>query len=99
SLPAGATYAFNPASVTISTDGGSATSTLYITNSATTPAGTTGFDATVNDGSNKSGSGAFTVSPKALTMNGLSVPASKVYNGTTGATVSGTPTLQSPEAF
>ena len=31
-------------------------------------------------------------------MSGLSVPASKVYDGTTTATVSGTPTLQSAEA-
>jgi hypothetical protein len=39
-----------------------------------------------------------TVTAKALTMSGLSVPASKVYNGTTTATVSGTAALQTAEA-
>ena len=33
------------------------------------------------------------VTPKALTMSGLTVPPSKVYDGTTTATVSGTPAL------
>ena len=32
-----------------------------------------------------------TITPKALTMSGLSVPSSKVYDGTTTATVSGSP--------
>jgi hypothetical protein len=39
-----------------------------------------------------------TITAKALTMTGLSVPASKIYDGTTAATVSGTPSLQSAEA-
>ena len=38
------------------------------------------------------------ITKKALTMSGLSVPASKVYSGTTAAVVSGSPgSLQSPE--
>ncbi len=37
------------------------------------------------------------ITPKALTMSGLSVPASKVYDGTTSASVSGTPALESAE--
>ena len=40
----------------------------------------------------------FAITPKALTMSGLTVPASKVYDGTRAATVSGTPTLQAAEA-
>ncbi|PWU13392.1 MAG: hypothetical protein C5B50_19475 [Verrucomicrobia bacterium] len=39
-----------------------------------------------------------TITPKALTMSGLSVPASKIYDATTTATVSGTPALQSAES-
>src|SRR5207249_585409 len=40
-----------------------------------------------------------TITAKALTMSGLSVPASKVYNGTTTAVVSGSPgSLQNAEA-
>ena len=38
------------------------------------------------------------VTPKPLTINGLSVATTKVYNNSTAATVSGTATLQSPEA-
>ncbi|MEI6601324.1 MAG: YDG domain-containing protein, partial [Comamonadaceae bacterium] len=38
------------------------------------------------------------ITAKALTETGMSVPASKVYNGTTVAVVSGTPVLQSTEA-
>ena len=41
---------------------------------------------------------AATITPKALTMTGLTVPASKVYDGTTTAVVSGTATLQGTEA-
>ncbi len=37
------------------------------------------------------------VAPKALTYSGLSAPASKVYDGTTAAVVSGTAALQTPE--
>ena len=40
---------------------------------------------------------AATITAKALTMSGLSVPASKIYNATTVAVVSGTPTLQAAE--
>ncbi|HEY6142719.1 MAG TPA: YDG domain-containing protein [Flavobacterium sp.] len=40
-----------------------------------------------------------TVAKKVLTMSGLTVPASKEYDGTTTAVVSGTPSLQAPEAF
>ena len=43
-------------------------------------------------------SGAGTITPKALTYSGLSVPASKVYDGTTTAVVSGTAALQAAEA-
>ena len=39
-----------------------------------------------------------TITPKALTMSGLSVAASKVYDGTTKATVSGSKTLATAEA-
>jgi len=39
-----------------------------------------------------------TISAKALTMSGLSVPSSKVYDGTTAASVSGTPALLTAEA-
>ena len=39
-----------------------------------------------------------TITPKALTYSGLSVPASKVYDGTTMAEVSGTAALQTAEA-
>ncbi len=40
-----------------------------------------------------------TIAGKALTMSGLSVPSSKVYDGTTTAAVSGSPgSLQAPEA-
>jgi hypothetical protein len=38
------------------------------------------------------------ITAKALTVSGLSVPASKVYDATTTATVSGTPALQAAEA-
>jgi len=38
------------------------------------------------------------ITAKALTMSGLSVPATKVYDGTTTATVSGTPALGTAEA-
>ena len=34
-----------------------------------------------------------TITPAQLSISGLSVPASKVYDGTTAATVSGTPTV------
>jgi hypothetical protein len=37
------------------------------------------------------------ITPKALTMGGLSVPSSRTYDGTTTASVSGTPTLQAAE--
>ena len=43
-------------------------------------------------------SGAGTITPKALTYSGLSVPASKVYDGTTTAEVSWTAALQAAEA-
>ncbi len=39
------------------------------------------------------------ISAKALTMSGLSVPASKVYDGNTSAVVSGSPVLLASEAF
>lgn len=39
---------------------------------------------------------AASILPKRLTMSGLMVPASKVYDGTTNAVVSGTAVLQSP---
>lgn len=39
-----------------------------------------------------------TITTKALTMSGLTVPASKIYDATTAAVVSGTPTLQTSEA-
>ena len=39
-----------------------------------------------------------TITIKALTMSGLSVPASKAYDGSTGAIVTGTPALQAAEA-
>ena len=38
-----------------------------------------------------------TITPKALTYSGLSVPSSKPYNGTTTAMVSGTASLPSTE--
>ena len=41
---------------------------------------------------------AATITPKSLTYGGLTVPASKVYDGTTAAVVSGTATLQATEA-
>ena len=41
---------------------------------------------------------AATILQKRLTMSGLAVPASKVYDGTTAATVTGMPTLQTPIA-
>jgi hypothetical protein len=40
---------------------------------------------------------AATITRKALTMSGLSVPSSKVYDSTTAAVVSGTPVLQTAE--
>ena len=40
-----------------------------------------------------------TVTPKALTYTGLTVPASRTYDGTTSAVVSGTASLQSAEAL
>ncbi len=43
-------------------------------------------------------SGEGTITPKALTYSGLTVPASKVYDGTTTAVVSGTAELQAAEA-
>ena len=43
------------------------------------------------------GTAAATITAKALTMSGLSVPASKVYDGTTTAVVSGSGSLQSAE--
>ena len=39
-----------------------------------------------------------TITTKALTMSGLTVPASKIYDGTTPAAVSGTPILQTAQA-
>src|SRR5262249_30207730 len=41
---------------------------------------------------------AATITPKPLTVTALSVPASKVYDGTTAATVSGTASLQPTES-
>jgi hypothetical protein len=41
---------------------------------------------------------AATITPKALTYSGLTVPASKVYDGTTTGVVNGTAALQSAEA-
>jgi hypothetical protein len=99
-LPSGASAAFNPTSVTVN-NGGNATSTLTVTTATSTPASNALVFSVGSSGSGKvnNGNGTLTVSPKALTMSGLSVPATKVYNGTTGATVSGTPTLQASEAF
>ena len=57
----------------------------------------TGLGYLVNSSSSAS-TGTLTVAAKALTMSGLSVAASKVYNGNTSATVSGTVTLLSAEA-
>ena len=57
----------------------------------------TGLGYLVN-GSSTVSAGTLTVAAKALTMSGLSVAASKVYNGNTSATVSGTPALLSAEA-
>ncbi len=54
----------------------------------------TGLGYLVNSSSSAS-TGTLTVSAKALTMSGLSVPASKVYKGLSSAVVSGTPTLLS----
>jgi hypothetical protein len=54
---------------------------------------TTSYNSTVTSNVN------VTVSPKALTMTGLSVPASKTYDGNTTAVVSGTPTLQASETL
>ena len=45
------------------------------------------------------GNQAVTVTPKALTMSGLTVPASKVYDGTTSAVVGGSAALAVSEAF
>ena len=39
-----------------------------------------------------------TITPKALTMSGLSVPTSKVYDGTNAIAVTGTPALPAAEA-
>jgi hypothetical protein len=60
--------------------------TLTLTGTAASNYTTTGATGTV------------TISPKALTYSGLSVPASKVYDGTTAAMVSGTAALPAPEA-
>jgi hypothetical protein len=60
--------------------------TLTLTGTAASNYTTTGATGTV------------TISPKALTYSGLSVPASKVYDDTAAATVSGTAALQAPEA-
>ncbi len=57
----------------------------------------TGLGYLVNS-SGTASTGTLTVTPKALSTTGLSVPASKIYNGTTSATVSGTAGLLSAEA-
>ncbi|MEI8086065.1 MAG: YDG domain-containing protein [Paludibacter sp.] len=44
------------------------------------------------------GTSSATITTKALTMSGLSVPASRAYDGGTTAVVSGTPALQTAEA-
>ncbi|WP_215299723.1 autotransporter-associated beta strand repeat-containing protein, partial [Polynucleobacter sp. AP-Nino-20-G2] len=69
------------------------------TNKAVSVAGftLTGADAgnyTVTDASGATA----TITAKALSMSGLTVPNSKIYDATTAAVVSGTPTLAAPEA-
>ena len=84
-LPAG--LSFNTATGAISgTPTVVSTSTTY-TITATNSAGSGTFDLTL------------AVNPKALTMTGLTVAASKPYDGTLNATVVGTPALQSGEAI
>ncbi len=90
-------------SQTLTQSGGSvASKTIYVRLAATTTAGnysgnvqlTSTGATTVNVATISS-----TVSPKALTMSGLSVPASKVYDGSTSAVVTDAKTLQSTETI
>lgn len=99
SLTAGSGYA---ASVIKNADGtGNISSTsIFVRLAATTGAGSYSGNVTLN-GTTASANVATTsstVSKKALTMSGLSVPASKVYDGSTAAVVSGSAALLSTEA-
>ena len=52
-----------------------------------------------NDTADTNTTNTATITAKALTMSGLLVPASKIYNATTAAVVSGTAALQTAEAI
>ena len=80
------------------TFGGSATGTYNSANVASAANVTFGGVTTSNSNYSLSlGSQAATIAAKLLTVSGLSVPASKIYDGTTTAVVGGTPTLQTAE--
>ncbi len=85
-------------SVSISPSSGTIASTpVYIRMKATAPAATyNAANITIN---NQTLSCSGTVSQKALTMSGLTVPASKIYNGTTTAVVTDAKALQATEAI
>ena len=84
SLTGNATGAYNSKDVATAT-----TVTFSGVSASSSPMG----DYTVTDSTQ-----AATITPKALTYTGLTVPASKVYDGGTTAVVSGTATLQGTEA-
>jgi hypothetical protein len=99
SLTAGSGYA---SSVTKNADGTGniASTSIFVRLAAATGAGSYSGNVTLN-GTTASANVATTsstVSAKALTMSGLSVPASKVYDGSTAAVVSGSAALLSTEA-
>ena len=98
-LPLGTSASFSPTSVHWGNgDTTAKTSTLTLTTTSATPAGANSFTVQAANasgivGDSSTTNGTLTVDPKALTMTGLSVPVSKVYNGTTAAVVSGSPGL------
>src|SRR5205823_462394 len=88
-LPSGATYLFSPASVTISTSGGSANSTLTITTAAQTPSGAASTFTVATSDNGVTQTGNLTVNARPITVTATAN--TKTYDGTTSATA--TPTI------
>ncbi len=103
-LPAGVTGVFNPASVDLNAvnnnPGNTTNITLTVTTVTNTGVVTNTFTVTAQTSPLISTNGTLIVKPKPLTANGtLSVASSKVYDGTTNPSLSGSAALQSAEAF
>ena len=91
-LPTGVTGTFSPASVSFAGNNSSATSTLTVHTTTTTPAGSPTFTARATDSNDPTnfvtGNGNLTVGPKHIT--GSFTANNKAYDGTNSATVNTT---------